>query len=80
LIFQAIKASKCKMGENVGEKRVYFQSIAITAALGSIDELYQGVLSMRSFIWYDIFLNTLGGVLGLTLFWGLKRESEVLRS
>ncbi len=58
--------------------RVYFRSAVITGGLGTIDELYQGVLPLRYFTWYDILLNGLGGVLGLTLVWGISREREKL--
>jgi hypothetical protein len=75
LILQAIKELEGKRREKVSENRVYFKSALITGVLGSIDELYQGVLPMRYFTWYDIFLNGLGGILGLTLFWGITRES-----
>lgn len=54
--------------------RVYFRSAAITGVIGTIDEVYQGILPLRYFTWYDIFLNGLGGVLGLTIFWGISRE------
>jgi len=54
--------------------RVYFRSAAITGAFGAIDELYQGVLPLRYFTWYDILLNVIGGILGLTIFWGIIRE------
>lgn len=54
--------------------RVYFRSAAITGALGAIDELYQGVLPLRYFTWYDILLNVIGGLLGLTIFWGVNRK------
>jgi hypothetical protein len=54
--------------------RVYFRSAAITGALGVIDELYQGVLPLRYFTWYDIFLNMLGGLFGLTILWGIIKE------
>jgi hypothetical protein len=80
LTLQAIKGLGGKRREKVGENRVYFRSAVITVVLGSVDELYQGVLPMRSFTWYDIFLNMLGGILGLTLFWGMTRNSEGLRS
>ncbi|MBW1678940.1 MAG: hypothetical protein JRJ08_02160 [Deltaproteobacteria bacterium] len=53
---------------------LYFQSLAITGAVGIIDELYQGLLPTRFFAWYDILLNGLGGVLGLTIVWGISRE------
>jgi len=46
----------------------------ITGVLGTIDELYQGILPLRYFTWYDILLNGLGGLLGLTIFWGANRE------
>jgi glycopeptide antibiotics resistance protein len=52
----------------VKEKYVYFRSAVIVDLLGFIDELYQGILPLRYFTWYDIFLNGLGGVLGLTIF------------
>jgi glycopeptide antibiotics resistance protein len=45
-----------------------------TTALGTVDELYQGLLVGRSFIWYDILLNGLGGVLGLMIIWGMSRK------
>lgn len=54
--------------------RVYFRSAAITGVIGTIDEVYQGILPLRYFTWYDILLNCLGGVLGLTLFWGVSKE------
>jgi ABC-type xylose transport system permease subunit len=58
--------------------RVYLQSAMIISVLGTIDELYQGVLPIRYFNWRDIFLNGLGGLLGLTIFWGISREREKL--
>ena len=57
-------------------KRVYFRSAMITGALGTIDELYQGILPLRYFAWRDIVLNGLGGLLGLTIFWALTRERK----
>jgi len=60
------------------ESWVYLQSAMITSVLGTIDELYQGVLPLRFFGWRDIFLNGLGGLLGLTIFWGISREREKL--
>ena len=54
--------------------RVYFRSAAITGALGVTDELYQGVLPIRYFTCYDIFLNILGGLFGLTVLWGIIKE------
>ena len=54
--------------------RVYFRSAAITGMVGGIDEIYQGLLPLRYFTWYDILLNMLGGLLGLTIFWGIIRD------
>jgi len=54
--------------------RVYFRSAAITGVIGTIDEVYQGILPLRYFTWYDIFLNGLGGVLGLIIVWGIIRD------
>jgi len=53
---------------------LYCKALAITVALGAIDELYQGLLPTRYFNVYDILLNGLGGVLGLTFVWGISRE------
>jgi len=54
--------------------RVYLKSAAIIVMLGALDEIYQGFLPLRYFNWYDIFLNMIGGLLGLTIFWGIIRE------
>lgn len=70
LVMQAIKEAEGKRREKMSETSSYFQSAAITCALGIIDELYQGILPSRNFAWYDIFLNGVGGLLGLTIFWG----------
>ena len=75
LIFQAIKKLKEKRREKVNERSVYYLAAMITVLVGLIDELYQGVLTMRHFLWYDIFLNGLGGILGLTILWGKTKKS-----
>jgi hypothetical protein len=54
--------------------RVYFRSGAVTGALGAVDEIYQGLLHLRYFTWYDILLNVIGSLLGLIIFWGVERE------
>ncbi len=54
-------------------KNSYFLSGAITTSIGTIDEIYQYFLPNRYFTWYDIFLNTLGGILGLLIFWSIKK-------
>lgn len=74
LIIQALKELEGKRKQKVNEKYVYFRSAMIVSLLGFIDELYQGILPLRYFTWYDIFLNGLGGVLGLTIFWGMSKE------
>lgn len=76
LVMQAIKEAEGKRREKMSETSSYFQSAAITCALGIIDELYQGILPSRNFAWYDIFLNGVGGLLGLTIFWGISREQR----
>ena len=74
LVMRAIKEIEGRRREKMSETSSYFQSAAITCALGVIDELYQGILPSRFFTWYDIFLNGVGGLLGLTIFWGISRE------
>ncbi len=54
-------------------KNIYFQSGIITGTIGSTDEIYQLFLRNRSYTWYDIFLNIIGGILGLIILWGIKR-------
>ena len=71
---QAIKGEKWKEREKVNKKYIYFVSAAITGMVGGIDEIYQGLLPLRYFTWYDILLNMLGGLLGLTIFWGIIRD------
>jgi hypothetical protein len=54
-------------------KNSYFLSGVITSSIGTIDEIYQYFLPNRYFTWYDILLNILGAILGLFIFWGIKR-------
>jgi VanZ family protein len=53
---------------------LYLRSAVFTTALGTADELYQGLLPSRSLIWYDVLLNGLGGVLGLAILWGISKK------
>jgi len=55
-------------------KKPYLISSCITGTIGTIDEIYQHFLPNRHFTWYDILLNILGGILGLLIFWGIKKE------
>jgi len=66
-------AKKEKIKELLIGKNPYFFSAMITGIIGTLDEIYQYFLPNRFFTWYDIFLNILGGILGLLIFWGLKR-------
>jgi glycopeptide antibiotics resistance protein len=70
LVIVAMKKGK----EQGSESFLYVRSAAITVIVGIADELYQGVLPSRYFTWYDIILNGLGGLLGLTIYWGMKKE------
>jgi len=74
LILHAVKGGEGRKREKVNESYFYFRSAMITGVLGAIDELYQGILPLRCFIWYDVFLNGIGGLLGLTIFWGVNRK------
>ena len=61
----------------VGEslyRYLYFRALAITGAIGAIDELYQGLLPTRYFNVYDMLLNGLGGALGSAIIWGMDRD------
>lgn len=64
---------KGKWGSLIGVKNYYFFSIMITSAVGTGDEIYQHFLPNRYFTWYDIFLNLLGGILGLLVYWGITK-------
>lgn len=76
LVVRAIKETEGRRREKMNETSLYLQSAVITCALGAIDELYQGILPSRFFTWYDILLNGIGGLLGLTIFWGIRREKK----
>jgi len=54
-------------------KNFYFLSIIITVIIGTVDEIYQYFLPHRFFSWYDILLNIGGGILGLLIYWGMKK-------
>jgi len=52
----------------------YLLSAIMTGAVGGGDEIYQHFLPRRYCTIYDIFLNILGGILGLLVFWGIRRQ------
>jgi len=56
-------------------EKVYF--LGRNAGLVGIgDEIYQHFLPNRFFTWYDIFLDILGGILGLLILWRIKKENK----
>jgi len=55
-------------------KKPYLFSASITGVIGIIDEIYQHFLPRRYCTVYDIFLNILGGILGLLVFWETRRQ------
>ena len=74
LIMGAMREKEAKGEGNVHGPALYVRTAVITVVLGAVDELYQGALPLRFFNAYDILLNGAGGVLGLTVFWGVERE------
>ena len=80
LLFWAWNKTKKSREEmkSAGKPRIfmnpYFQSGVITGMVGSADEIYQLYLPNRAYTWYDIFLNILGGILGLLIIWGMRRR------
>jgi len=71
LIIKALDRKRRR--KSIIPRSAYLFSGFITAIIGTADEVYQYFLPHRSFAWYDIFLNGVGGVLGLLVFWGTKR-------
>ena len=51
----------------------YVKSGLFTGMIGIGDEIYQHFLPGRVFTWYDVILNFVGGILGLIVYWGLKK-------
>ena len=76
LMVRAIKGDTVPLREQSGANFLYLRSAGVTSAIGAMDELYQGLLPGRDFTWYDILLNGLGALLGLTIFWGISREGR----
>jgi hypothetical protein len=67
-------ASEKKNIKSAITKNSYFLSAMLTGIIGTVDEIYQYVLPNRFFTLYDILLNILGGILGLLIFWGIKKS------
>jgi hypothetical protein len=82
LIMRALDKEKLKSTDAKKEKNIrltinknpYFLSAIITGLIGTVDEIYQYFLPNRYFTLYDIFLNILGGILGLLIFWRIKKS------
>jgi VanZ family protein len=51
----------------------YLLAASMSGLIGVVDEVYQYFLPKRYFTIYDIFLNILGGIIGLLVFWGIRR-------
>ena len=66
------KTKKEKRLTSVIIKNPHFLSAEITGIIGTADEIYQHFLPNRYFTWYDIFLNILGGILGILIYWEIK--------
>ncbi|HEB35593.1 hypothetical protein LCGC14_1100050 [marine sediment metagenome] len=54
-------------------KNSYFLSAMATGIIGTGDEIYQYFLPNRFFTLYDISLNILGGILGLLIYWRIRK-------
>jgi hypothetical protein len=74
LLQYALKGGEVGQSEKGRGRSLYVRSALITGVVGTIDEFYQGLLPLRYFAWYDVFLNEVGGLLGLTVLWGIRRE------
>jgi glycopeptide antibiotics resistance protein len=68
-----VSSEKEKIKKSSVIKNPYLLSAFATGIVGTGDEIYQHFLPNRYFTVYDIFLNILGGILGLLIFWGIKR-------
>jgi len=71
---KSTRAEKEKNTKSATIKNSYFLSGAGTGVIGIADEIYQYFLPNRFFTLYDILLNILGGILGLLIFWRIKKS------
>ena len=58
-------------------KKEYFSALIITISYSSVLEILQYYIPGRMADWYDFFANSLGGVLGLTVFYIFTRQKFV---
>ena len=73
---EKVKSKSAEKEENVKSaiiKNPYFLSAMATGIIGTGDEIYQYFLPNRFFALYDIFLNILGGILGLLIYWRIRK-------
>ena len=73
---EKVKSKSTEKEENVQSaiiKNSYFLSAVATGIIGTGDEIYQYFLPNRFFTLYDIFLNILGGILGLLIYWRIRK-------
>jgi len=82
LIVKPLEKEKSKSTSTEKEKNLkfpiiknpYFLSAVVTSIIGTGDEIYQYFLPNRYFTLYDIFLNVLGGILGLLIYREIKNH------
>ena len=73
---EKVRSKSVEKEENVKSaiiKNSYFLSAMTTGIIGTGDEIYQYFLPNRFFALYDIFLNILGGILGLLIYWKIRK-------
>ena len=73
---EKVRSKSAEKEENVKSaiiKNSYFLSAMATGIIGTGDEIYQYFLPNRFFTLYDIFLNILGGILGLLIYWRTRK-------
>jgi hypothetical protein len=63
-VFSGLKDGKWKEDKESNEISHYIRSALLTGIFGGLDEIYQGALPARSFTWYDVVLNGVGGMVG----------------
>ena len=65
---------------NDGVARLYGYTLLACASVGLVDEIYQAILPNRTFNWYDVVLNAVGGSLAVIWAWlGEGNSSQMAR-